>query len=223
MDPAKLGRTERVLAIVGLGAFINSFLPWYSASFAGVSYSSSAWDEGFFAWFATLLLVAIGVWAALPALGQSVAVRGGYAAVSAAAALAALMILIRLLTYPSASYQDGSRGAGFATYLGLIMGIVATTFAWLAFAATGGTLNNFTDAFRTQPQPQEGDFVVPPQSPNGYTPPESWYGPQGGGPYSPPQGGYEPQGGRAYGPPANYVPPGEQQSDSAGSEHPPQQ
>src|SRR6266567_4087803 len=100
MDLTKLGRTERVLAIVGLVAFINSFLPWYSVKFNGElaglgNISGNAWDVGFWAWFPSLLLLALGVLVALPAVGQSVVVRGGYAAIGAAALLATIIILIR--------------------------------------------------------------------------------------------------------------------------------
>jgi hypothetical protein len=181
MDLTKLGRTERVLAIVGLLAFINSFLPWYSVKFsgefaqlAGGNISGNAWRVGFWAWFPSLLLLAIGVLVALPAFGQRVMIRGGYAAFGAAALLATVIILIRWLTYPTASSVAGSAGADFGTYLGLILGVVATVFGYLGFTAAGGQLNKFADAFKSQPQPA----------------------------------GYMPQGG--YAPPTGYVPPTEQ-------------
>ena len=181
MDLAKLGRTERVLAIVGLLAFINSFLPWYSVSVKGSlaalggagSASGNAWDIGFWAWFPMLLLLAIGVLAALPALGQNISVRGGYAAVGAAALLATIIVLIRWLTYPSLPAEDAAfvdAGADFGTYVAVVLGIVATAFAYLGFTASGGTLNNLGAAFRGQPQQAA---YVPPAG--GYVPPASGY------------------------------------------------
>jgi hypothetical protein len=182
MDLTKLGRTERVLAVVGLLAFIDSFLPWYSASvrgslagLAGVgSASDNAWDVGFGGWFPMLLLLAVGVLVALPAFGRAVTVRGGYALFAAVSLLATIIILIRWLTYPSvpaeaAAYIDA--GADFGTYIALILGIVATVFGYLGFTAAGGTLNNFADAFKSQPAtaPQQG--YVPPPMP-GYPPPQ---------------------------------------------------
>jgi hypothetical protein len=166
MDLTKLGRTERVLAIVGLLAFIDSFLPWYSVSIKGSlaalggagGASGNAWDVGFWAWFPMLLLLAIGVLVALPAFGQNVSVRGGYAAFAAAALLATIIVLIRWLTYPSVPAEDAAfidAGADFGTYVGLILGVVATAFGYLGFTAAGGTLNNFTAAFKSQP-PQDG-------------------------------------------------------------------
>jgi hypothetical protein len=165
VDLTKLGRTERVLAIVGLLAFIDSFLDWYSATFKGVtlagsaiggySVSGNAWSVGFWAWFPMLLLLAVGVVVALPAFGQRIAVRGGYAALGSATLLATIIVLIRWLTYPSVSDVYGSAGASFGTYIGLVLGVVATAFAYLGFTAAGGTLNRFGDAFKPPAGPAD--------------------------------------------------------------------
>ena len=178
MDLTKLGRTERVFAIVGLLAFINTFLPWWSVSAKGsiaalagtdASASGNAWDIGFWAWFPMLLLLVLGILVALPAFGRTVVIRGGYAAFGAVSLLATIIVLILWLTYspvPSelSAYVDSS--ASFGTYLALVLGIVATVFAYLAFTAAGGSLNKFGDAFKPQPQP---DAYVPPSG--GYVPP----------------------------------------------------
>lgn len=154
MDLTKLGRNERALAIVGVLALIDTFLPWYSWSVGPISGSWSGWNSGFDAWFPLLLLVAIGVLVALPAFGQTVVVRGGYAAFAAASLLATLLILIRWLTFDSQSAVYASIGPDFGTYVGLIIGIAATVFAYLGFTAAGGTLNNFADAFKAHPGQQ---------------------------------------------------------------------
>ncbi len=185
MDLTKLGRNERVLAIIGLLAFIDSFLPWYSASvkgslagLAGVggSASDNAWSVGVGGWFPLLLLVAVGALIALPAFGKSVAVRGGYAAFGSVALLATIIILIRWLTYPSVPAEAKAfidAGADFGTYIGLILGIAATVFSYLGFTAAGGSVNNFADAFKANPgaqagypsqdQPNPGPWQQPPQ------------------------------------------------------------
>ncbi len=174
MDLTKLGRTERVLAIVGLLAFIDIFVPWYSVSIKGSlgalggagGVSGNAWSVGFLAWFPMLLLFAVGVLVALPAGGRNVSVRGGYAAFGAAALLATIIVLIRWLTYPSVPAEDAAlidAGASFGTYVGLILGIVATVFAYLGFTAAGGTLNNIGAAFSGQPQ--ETGYVPPADQP----------------------------------------------------------
>lgn len=196
MDLTKLGRTERVLAIVGLLAFIDSFLPWYSVSIKGSlaalggagGASGSAWDIGFWAWFPMLLLLAIGALVALPAIGQNISVRGGYAAIGAAALLVTFIVLIRWLTYPSVPAEDAAfidAGADFGTYIGLILGIVATVFAYLGFTAAGGTLNNIGAAFKGQSAQESG--YVPPAG--GYVPPASGYAQPGD---QPPTWGQQP-------------------------------
>jgi energy-coupling factor transporter transmembrane protein EcfT len=160
VDLTKLGRTERVLAIVGLLAFIDSFLTWWSysvkgfalagTSFSGSTFSDSAWNVGFWAWFPMVLLLVVGVLVALPAFGQRIAVRGGYAALGSATLLATVIVLIRWLTYPSASDAYGSAGADYGTYVGLLLCVVATVFAYRGFTAEGGTLNRFGDAFKAK-------------------------------------------------------------------------
>ena len=179
MDLTKLGRTERVLAIVGLLAFINTFLPWWSVSAkgslgalagSGASASGNAWDIGFWAWFPMFLLLALGILVALPAFGRSVVIRGGYAAFGAVALLAAIIVLILWLTYspvPSELSAYVDENASFGTYLGLVLAIVATVFSYLAFTAAGGSINKFADAFKAQP-PQEAGYVPPA---GGYVPP----------------------------------------------------
>lgn len=199
MDLTKLGRTERVLAIVGLLAFINTFVPWWDVSAKGslgalgvvaggsASGSGNAWDIGFWAWFPMLLLLALGVLAALPAFGQSVKVRGGYAAIGAAAALSTIIIIFLLLLYspiPSelSAYIDDS--PTFGSFVALILGIVATVFSYLAFTAAGGSLNKFADAFKAQPQ--EAGYAPPA---GGYVPPASGYAQPGD---QPPTWGQQP-------------------------------
>jgi hypothetical protein len=155
MDLSKLGRTERILAVVGLLAFIDSFLPWYTVSSWPFSASASGWGVGVGGWLAMLLLLAIGVICALPAFGRSLAVRGGYAAFGSASVFALVIVLIRWLTFPSAGDNglDGiseSAGAGFGTYVGVALCVVSTVFCYRAFTAAGGTLNNLGAAFTTK-------------------------------------------------------------------------
>ncbi|WP_156934895.1 hypothetical protein [Pseudonocardia spinosispora] len=60
---------NEVVAGAGLFAFISSFLPWYGSTVTvlGLRSTSSldAWDSGFAAWFAVLLLAGAGVLALL--------------------------------------------------------------------------------------------------------------------------------------------------------------
>lgn len=135
---------------VGAGAlaFIDSFLPWYSVSFAGFGESLSAWNTGFLAWFPVLLLIGAGVLVALPHFGTKVdrlpliwLVLSGVATV---------LILLRWLTLP----DDGGlgdvggllgddagfdSGAGAGLVIGLIIAVVSTVAAALAFRAAPKT------------------------------------------------------------------------------------
>jgi hypothetical protein len=200
----KLGRNDRILAIVGILAFVDSFLPWYSVSVksAGVdglgaysaSSSGNAWSVGFGAWFPLLLLLAIGVLAALPAFEQKVVLPGGDALLAIVALVATVIILIRWLTYPSVP-DDGlvgvSAGASFGTYVGLVLGLVATAIGYLGFTASGGSLNNIGAAFQ---KPANSGQVPGP----GYAPPVD-YGQQA--PYQQPQAPYQPPQAPYYQPP----------------------
>jgi hypothetical protein len=190
MDLTKLGRTERILGIVGILALVDSFLPWYSVSVSGgtvggISYggsaSASGWSVGIGGWFPLLLLLAIGVVVVLPAFGTTVPLRGGFATITAASLLATVIILIRWLTYQSADYPGVSAGASFGTYVGLILGIVATVFGYLAFTASGGSLNNIGAAFSGGPGSGGGAGVSPvappPQGWDQPQPPEGWQQP----------------------------------------------
>jgi hypothetical protein len=210
----KLGRNDRILAVVGILAFIDSFLPWYSVSVksTGVdglgaysaSSSANAWSVGFGAWFPLLLLLDIGVLAVLPAFEQKVNVPGGDATLAIAALLATVIILIRWLTYPSVPSDglDGvSAGASFGTYVGLVIAIVAVVIGYLGFTASGGSLSNLGAAFQKPAAPtgqvpgqqgfdygqqgQQGQYQQP-QAP--YQQPQQPYQPPQQPPYQPPQG-----------------------------------
>jgi hypothetical protein len=146
--------TPLELAGSGAGAlaFIVSFFPWYSYDFEGIGgASASAWNSGFLAWFAVMLLMGAGVVVLLPHFGVQVA-RLPLIWLSLAGA-ATVFILIRWLTLP----DDGGlgdlgilggpgieSGAGFGLIIGLILALVSTAAAFLRFRAApkpapGGT------------------------------------------------------------------------------------
>lgn len=212
MNLEKLGRNDRILAVVGLLAFIDSFLPWYTVSvnaaavdgFGGYSSSESlsAWSTGFAAWFSMLLLLAVGVLAVLPAFGQKVAVPGGDASLAIVGVVATILVLLRWLTYPSGVDEPGfSAGAGFGTYIGLVLGIATAVLGYLAFTAGGGSLSNLGAAFSKQPSAPGGQF----QQPGGYPPPVDYGQPQGQ--YQQPQAPYQQPGQYQQPPQAPYQPP----------------
>ncbi|MBI1758211.1 MAG: hypothetical protein HYR62_03155 [Actinobacteria bacterium] len=143
-DPKKVSTLDWVLIGAGGLAFIDSFLPWYTASFniAGFvsgSQSVSAWGVGFAAWFSVLLLVA----SAALVLGKAADVNVALPiptplATLGASALALLLILLRWVTLPSNTGPGASSGAGFGLYLGLLCALAAGGASFVAFRAAGG-------------------------------------------------------------------------------------
>lgn len=167
----KLGRNGQVQVGGALLVFILSFLPWYSVSFSVLGHtdsaSASAWDAGIGAWFPVLLLVAVGVVTVLSALGTVSWAPLMLAAVTTGGALvAAVIIVLRWLTFPSGSSDasdaalgvSGSAGAGWALYVSLVLAVAMAVFGYLGFAAAGGDVKNIGAAFKS-----DAPSVTPPQ------------------------------------------------------------
>jgi hypothetical protein len=141
----QLGRTELVLALAGLIAFISSFTHWFQASvsagFLGNYYvgSTNGWSSGITAWGAIVLLMAVGVMAVLPTFGVAPNLHGRYRLFTILAAIALVLVIIRWATYPAApASQAGaqvSEGAGLGTFLCLLAALAATGFSYLALRA----------------------------------------------------------------------------------------
>ena len=140
-----VGTNDLVVMGAGVVIFIDSFLPWYGASFAGFSSTVSGWNAGFGAWFSILLLIAVaGVTAARVFGGRSMpAVGGGSVSwtfiTAAVSALAFIIMLLRWVTFPSGSHGV-SAGGKFGIYLGLIIAIVQTVYGYLSITKAGEKL-----------------------------------------------------------------------------------
>ncbi|WP_194899521.1 hypothetical protein [Catenulispora pinisilvae] len=202
------------LAVIGLLAFVDSFLHWADLSLGGRTYSQfnwNGWNAGLGAWLPMLLLLALGALAALPAFGRDFAVPLGLPLVGAVVgALSFVIIVLRWITLPSE--MGASMSAAFGLYIGLVLAIAATVFGWLDYRAGGGDLKSATDSlkqaqgsFRNQPPQGGGAPYQQGQQPYDQPPAGRPYDPnQGGGqPYDPNQGGgqpYDPNqgGGRPY-------------------------
>lgn len=153
-DPKRVPVTDWVVVGAGVLAFIVSFFPWETGKLeqdgqdlfklAGEDPTKSAWNSGFGAWFSVLLLlVAAGLVAAHFAGGLDLPqVPGGIRMVAAGVAvLAAIVIVLRWITYPSPEDELGvdtlpenveaSISAGWGLIVGLILALVAAVAAYL--------------------------------------------------------------------------------------------
>jgi hypothetical protein len=124
---------------IGAGAlaFIDSFLPWYTVSFEGIlgvagSVSANAWDSAL-SLLAVLMLIAAGVIVLLPHF--EVQVPNLTMIWLGLSGVALVFIVIRWLTFPSASGLGGSAGAGFGLFVGLILAVVSGVAAFLTYRA----------------------------------------------------------------------------------------
>jgi hypothetical protein len=150
-DPKKVTTLEWVVIGAGGLAFIDSFLPWYTASvsFSGISRSSStgAWGAGFAAWFSVLLLLAAGGLVLATAMGVEMKLPVPWPVITLGlSALAFVLILLRWLTCPNVDSGLGglgegfkaSSGAGFGLFIGLICAVAVGVASFLTFRAAGG-------------------------------------------------------------------------------------
>jgi hypothetical protein len=151
MELTRLNLTERILALVGVLAFIDSFLPWYSVNvnvpLVGINtgLSTNGWTTGIGGWLPMVLLVALGVLAVQPAFRKKqLTVGRGYILYTTLAALAAVIIVIRWISYPSVdpAYLGAgiSQGAAFGTIMGLILALGAALTAYFLAVKRGGSL-----------------------------------------------------------------------------------
>jgi hypothetical protein len=175
MDLSKLGRTEQVLSAVGLLLFVLSFLPWYSISYLGFSWSADAWSDpsGFLDWFPVLLLLVYGVILALPAFGVAVDIPTLASPVNRAfiglalSAFAVLLFAIQGLTYPSA---DGYGGPSWAYFVALVLALAAGAQSYLGFTQQGGSFAQVSEGFKARTQGAAPARQVPGQQQYGQQP-----------------------------------------------------
>jgi hypothetical protein len=149
-------------------AYVSSFLPWYSASISilGIDRSADvdAWNAGFEAWFAVLLLVAAGGWVLVSAFGGWLTRPAGRPLVTLGlTALALITIVMRWATFPDATggadapkldrlgelgnFDLGSAfgvssGAGVGLYLGLIAASTAVVASVLTLRSAGSNIEH---------------------------------------------------------------------------------
>ncbi len=134
-QPVRLGNPRRWFL-----AFIFSLFSYYTASFAGISASESAW-HGFFGWFAALLallsagLLAVHIFA--PATKLPVPVQ---LTVLVGFAVAALCVILAGLIDAESLPSQVSSGRGAGYYLSLIVILAGGVVSFLRLRETGGSL-----------------------------------------------------------------------------------
>lgn len=123
---------------------LNSFLPWYHASFGPVSVSLSGWHQlGTVAW---LLLIVLLAWEGARLAGAS-GIAGGRADLFSA--VGALAVVVVGAIFAVQRLTDGDLGFGF--FLGVILLAALGYTAYGAFQANGGA-----DAVRREVDARRG-------------------------------------------------------------------
>ncbi len=139
-NPAEVSPYDWGILAAGFLAFIFSLFSYYTASFAGISASESAW-HGFFGWFAALLallsagLLAVHIFA--PATKLPVPVR---LTVLVGFAVAALCVILAGLIDAESLPSQVSSGRGAGYYLSLIVILAGGVVSFLRLRETGGSL-----------------------------------------------------------------------------------
>lgn len=143
---SRLSLVDRIGVGAGIAMLVASLLPWYTVSLEGLagdrSYSSSAWDASFGGWFPVLLLMALAV---LIVVVRAVAtLPAGFATALplvqiAVPPLAAVVILLRWVTFPNGTDGYSSAGAGFGLFVGLAVTLAGCWAGWLLVKSGGLT------------------------------------------------------------------------------------
>jgi hypothetical protein len=141
-DAKKLSKLDWGVAGAGGVALIALFLPWYGFSFENYSASVSGWSTSY-GWLGAILIIAAAVYLVMQRsqvnlsnmpVGPAVAVLG-------ASALGTLIIAIRWLTVPRASFGlAGSYGPRAGIIIALLAGIVQVVCGFLIFRTSGEVL-----------------------------------------------------------------------------------
>lgn len=176
-DTKKFTPFDWGVAATGLLMFIDSFLPWLSASghdgaFGSYSGSLSGWHY-IGAWFPMLLLLAAAAFYVLGAAGVALPALPVSRIVASAAvsAVALLIVIIRIFSLPSGSFGSFSYGPGWGAYLGLVVALAQTGLLVYLFIKSGEKLPWAAGATSTGSAPTQAAPYAAPAPAAPYTPP----------------------------------------------------
>lgn len=188
MNQRKPPIPDLALGAAGLLALVATFLPWWSFSETltvggqpvGDSITVNAWNAashggtlgktitGPLVWIPMLLLLLLGALAAIRAYAAPQLLPGKrfYQLAIGIGALAAVLVIVRLVTYfkpPAVNTGDitttASSGATFGSYLGLLLGLaVAGLGVWALRQPPTGTSGAVADGFQGYQQSQVGAY-----------------------------------------------------------------
>lgn len=158
-----LSAPRKLLLASSILLLINSFLPWYSISVLGQSFTENGWNQiGTLVW---ILLIATLAWEAVRIAG--LAPLQGPRADLASAAVAGLTLVLGVI-YLIVRLTDGSLGVGF--WLGLVLFAVFGLAISRLFQAGGGQeavreVQAEAAQRRAQQQAQQPPAAAPPATP----------------------------------------------------------
>jgi hypothetical protein len=141
-DAKKLSGLDWAVVGAGAVAFIALFLPWWGISSPILSASVSGWSTSW-GWLGALILLAAGAYLLAVRSGVDLSKMsvGPLVVVLGAASLGTLIVIIRWITIPSASYGIyGSYGPQVGIFLAIAAGIVQAVAAFMLFRKSGEKL-----------------------------------------------------------------------------------
>ncbi len=144
VDLSKLSTTDWLVVGGGLIALIALFLPWYGWSVVGYGSDSTSGFGTSYGWLGALLMVGAGVYLLLQRAGSDLSKVKLHPAfvVMGAAVLGLVIVIIRWISLPRASYAGGAitEGARAGIYIAILAGAVQTFGAVTLFRRSGEAL-----------------------------------------------------------------------------------
>ena len=142
MDFSKFKTSSWLMAGGAVGMIIGGlFLDWISIDFMGESFSDGNafdWNRGTIAW---ILVVAVGVYGVLSAVGKVPASKAPLGLISVAGTLLSLLLLLSLLVFED--MFGASWGLGY--WVSLIATGATTAGAVMEHTSSGGSIKDIVD------------------------------------------------------------------------------